>query len=101
MIALILAGGALHVSERLIALASEADRMKPVITVEVAIFVNEKAEIMGSYVSSNDGGQAFGNAVKNAMEQWEFEPRLRNGEPPAPRWLVVTWRFRSPYAPPR
>jgi TonB family protein len=78
-------------------LASEADRMKPVITVEVAIFVNEEAEIMGSYVSSNDGGQAFGDAALAAVRQWELEPRLRNGVPPRPRWLVVPWRFRSPF----
>jgi hypothetical protein len=79
--------------------ASEADRRKPVVTVQAAFFLNEQAEIVAVMIQSNDGGPEFAAEVQAAMEQWEFEPRLRDGQPPAPRWLVVTWRFRSPFSP--
>lgn len=78
--------------------ASTADRRKPVITVEVAIWVTETAEITASYVASNDGSQAFADAALAAVRQWELAPRVRDGVPPQPRWLVVPWRFRSPFA---
>ena len=77
--------------------ASQADRMRSLITVTAAFFVNEKAEIVAVMIQSNDGGPEFAESVRNAMNQWEFTPRLRDGVPPAPRWLVVKWRFRSPF----
>jgi len=76
--------------------ASLADQRKALITVQAAFYLNEKAEIVAVMIQSNDGGPEFGLAARTAMEQWEFAPRLRGGMPPAPRWLVVTWRFRSP-----
>lgn len=76
--------------------ASRADRLLPLVTVKAAFFLNESADIVAIIVQSNDGGPEFATVVRNAMEQWKFEPRLRNGKPPAARWLVVTWRFRSP-----
>lgn len=78
--------------------ASKVDRMKRVLAVKAGFFVNETGSIVAVMIQSNEGGNEFGTAVKAAMEQWEFEPRIRNGEPPASRWLVVTWRFRSPFA---
>jgi outer membrane biosynthesis protein TonB len=77
---------------------SDADRAKPLITVQAAFFLDETAEIVAVIIQSNDGGPEFAEEVRQAMEQWEFEPRLRDGQPPQPRWLVVTWRFRSPFS---
>lgn len=76
--------------------ASVEDRRQPVIEVEGAFFLNEQADIVAVMVQRNEGGPEFADAVQTAMEQWEFEPRLRDGQPPRPRWLVVTWRFRGP-----
>lgn len=78
--------------------ASQADRARPVITVKAAFFVKSDGEVTALIINSNDGGPEFAEAARMAMEQWEFEPRLKNGELPAARWLVVTWRFRSPYS---
>ncbi len=77
--------------------ASQSDRMRPLITVTAAFFVNEQADVVAIMIQSNDGGPEFAESVRNAMNQWEFKPRLREGVPPRPRWLVVTWRFRSPF----
>lgn len=78
--------------------ASTYDRLRPLIVVEAAFFLNETADIIAVIVQKNDGGEVFAEVVREAMLQWEFEPRWRDGKPPAPRWLVVTWRFRSPFA---
>jgi TonB family protein len=78
--------------------ANERDRLRPLITVKAAFFLNERGEIVAVTIESNDGGPEFADAVREAMNQWEFRPRLRDGVPPAPRWLVVTWRFRSPFS---
>jgi TonB family protein len=78
--------------------ASQQDRLRPVITVKAAFFVNEKGEVVAITIESNDGGPEFAESVRKAMDQWEFQPRLRDGVPPAPRWLVVSWRFRSPFS---
>ena len=78
--------------------ASQQDRAKPVITVKAAFFVNEAGEVQALIINSNDGGPEFAEAARAAMDQWEFEPRIKNGKPPASRWLVVTWRFRSPFS---
>ena len=77
--------------------ASEVDRARPLITVKAAFFVNEEGKVVAITIESNDGGPEFAESVRHAMEQWEFRPRLRDGVPPAARWLVVTWRFRSPF----
>lgn len=79
--------------------ASVADRARPVITVTAGFFVDSAGTVQALMIQSNDGGPAFAAAARQAMEQWEFQPRLRDGVPPAPRWLVVTWRFRSPFRP--
>lgn len=76
--------------------ARMADQRRPLLTVEAAFFLDEEANIVAVLIQSNEGGPEFAEAVRNAMEQWEFEPRWRDGKPPAPRWLVLTWRFRSP-----
>ncbi|MEZ4388484.1 MAG: N-acetylmuramoyl-L-alanine amidase [Candidatus Krumholzibacteriia bacterium] len=78
--------------------ATPDDRARPLITVEAAFFLNETGAIVALIIQSNDGGPEFAAAAREAMEQWEFQPRLRDGQPPAPRWLVVTWRFRSPFS---
>jgi outer membrane biosynthesis protein TonB len=78
---------------------SDVDRARPLITVQAAFYLNEKAEIVALIIQSNDGGPEFADEVRQAMERWEFEPRLRDGQSPRPRWLVVTWRFRSPFSP--
>ncbi len=80
--------------------AGAADRLRPLITVTAAFFVNEQAEIVAVMIQGNDGGPEFADAARTAMEQWVFEPRLRDGKPPASRWLVVKWRFRSPFSVP-
>lgn len=77
--------------------ASIADRQQPIIVVEAAFFLDSEANIVAVMIQSNEGGPEFATAVQQAMEQWEFEPRWRDGKPPAARWLVVTWRFRSPF----
>lgn len=79
--------------------ASDADRRRPVITVEAAFFLDETGAIVAVVIQSNDGGPEFADEVKQAMEQWVFEPRIRDGVPPQPRWLLVPWRFRSPFTP--
>lgn len=78
--------------------ASAEDRLKPVVEVEGAFYVNERAEIVAVMIQRNEGGPEFADAARLAMEQWEFEARWRDGKPPRPRWLVTTWRFRSPLA---
>ena len=78
--------------------ATAEERMRPLITVEAAFYLNERAEIIAVMVQRNEGGPAFAEVVRAAMEQWEFAPRLRDGVPPRPRWLVVIWRFRSPFS---
>jgi len=79
--------------------ASTADRARPVITVTAGFFLDSGGEVQALIIQGNDGGPEFATATRQAMEQWEFQPRLRDGVPPAPRWLLVTWRFRSPYRP--
>lgn len=81
--------------------ASAADRARPVITVTAAFFLDSDGNVTALIIQSNDGGPEFAEAARKAMEEWEFAPRRRDGEPPAPRWLVVTWRFRSPFSGPR
>jgi TonB family protein len=76
--------------------ASLADQRQPVVVVEAAFFLESDGSVAALMIQRNEGGPAFAAAAREAMEQWEFSPRLRDGEPPAPRWLVVTWRFRSP-----
>jgi hypothetical protein len=76
--------------------ASAADRLRPLIVVEAGIYLDEEANIVGVVIERNDGGPEFAEVVLNAMRQWELEPRWRDGKPPAPRWLRVPWRFRSP-----
>ncbi len=78
--------------------ASAADRTRPVITVKAAFYLDAAGQVVALIIQSNDGGPEFADAARDAMEKWEFQPRLRDGVPPAPRWLVVTWRFRSPFA---
>ena len=78
--------------------ANERDRMRPLVTVKAGFFLNEQADIVAVMIQSNDGGPEYADAARQAMNQWEFEPRLRDGVPPEPRWLVVTWRFQSPFA---
>ena len=80
--------------------ANNRDRMRSLITVKAGFFLNEQADIIAVMVQSNDGGPEYADAARQAMNQWVFEPRLRNGVPPKPRWLVVTWRFRSPFSAP-
>lgn len=79
--------------------ASAADRARPVITVTAGFFLDSAGTVQALIIQGNDGGPEFADVAREAMEQWEFKPRLRDGQPPAPRWLVVTWRFRSPYRP--
>lgn len=79
--------------------ASLEDRQKPRILVEAAFYLDQTGAIVAVMIESNEGGPAFADAVRLAMEQWEFEPRWRDGQPPAPRWLRVPWRFRSPFTP--
>jgi hypothetical protein len=76
--------------------ASAEDQQRPLLVVEGAFFLDEKADIVAVLIQSNEGGPPFAQAVRSAMELWEFEPRWRDGKPPSPRWLLVTWRFRSP-----
>jgi hypothetical protein len=76
--------------------ASIADQRRPLVTVQGAFYLDSDATIVAVMIQSNDGGPEFATAAREAMEQWEFAPRIRDGVPPAPRWLVVTWRFRSP-----
>ncbi|HOX25237.1 MAG TPA: energy transducer TonB [Candidatus Krumholzibacteria bacterium] len=78
--------------------ATAEDRRRPLITVEAAFYLDERGEIVAVMVQSNDGGPEFAEAVRAAMSLWEFAPRLRDGVPPRPRWLVVIWRFRSPFS---
>lgn len=80
--------------------ASHEDRLRPVITVVAAFFLDQTGTIEAVMIQSNEGGPEFAAAVREAMEQWEFAPRMRDGQPPAPRWLVVTWHFRSPFSAP-
>ena len=75
--------------------ASLEDRRRPVTEVEGAFFLDSQASIVAVMIQRNEGGPEFADTVREAMQQWEFEPRLRDGQPPAARWLVVTWRFRS------
>ena len=77
--------------------ASMADRQAPLLVVEAAFYLDQEGTIVAVIIQNNEGGPEFGEAVREAMLQWEFEPRWRDGKPPAPRWLVVTWRFRSPF----
>lgn len=77
--------------------ATEADRARPVITVTAGFYLDSTGEVQALIIQSNDGGPEFATVARQAMEQWEFQPRLRDGVPPAPRWLLVTWRFRSPF----
>ena len=77
--------------------AGERDRLRSLITVKAGFFLNEQADIVAVMIQSNDGGPEYADAARQAMNRWEFEPRLRDGVPPKPRWLVVTWRFRSPF----
>ncbi len=69
---------------------------QPVVTVAVGLYLTSDGEVTAMMIQGNDGPPPFEEAVLTAMEQWEFAPRLRDGVPPAPRWLLITWRFRSP-----
>ncbi len=71
---------------------------QPVVTVTVGVFLTSEAHVQAVMIQSNDGPPAFEEAVLTAMDRWEFAPRLRDGVPPAPRWLLITWRFSSPLA---
>lgn len=75
-----------------------ADRHRPFIVVQAGIYLDQEANIVGVVIESNDGGPEYADVVRHAMQQWELEPRWRDGKPPAPRWLRVIWRFRNPFA---
>lgn len=77
--------------------ATEAERRLDEITVEVGVFVTATGSIQAVMISRCDGGPAFERAVRTAMQQWEFEPVIKDGKAPDPRWLVLTWKFRGPY----
>jgi len=75
-------------------LASEQDRRRPVINVVVWIFVDTQGNVTAAQLISNEGGDVFGNAVLEAVQQWKLGWRV---DPQKGRQLVLPWRFRSPY----
>ena len=77
--------------------ATETERRTPVITVEVAIFVNPDGRVAASMITSSTGGPAFANVVLKAVEQWLFQWLIGDGRPASGRWIEMTWNFKSPY----
>lgn len=74
-------------------LASEQDRRRPVINVVVWIFVDPQGNVTAAQLISNEGGDVFGDAVLEAVQQWKLGWRV---DPKKGRQLVLPWRFRSP-----
>jgi TonB family protein len=77
--------------------ATEEARRRPVITVEVAFFVNEEGRVTHSYILSSTGGPSFNEVVLKAVNQWLYKPVAREGRPPQGFWNRLTIRFKSPY----
>jgi hypothetical protein len=75
-------------------LASEQDRRRPVINVVAWIFVDTQGNVTAAQLISNEGGDVFGDAVLEAVQQWKLGWRV---DPQKGRQLVLPWRFRSPY----
>lgn len=76
--------------------ASERDKRLPVVSVNVAVFVDADGRVAASLITANEGGPPFAEAVLAAMDRWEF---AWSGDtaPAAGRWLEMSWRFKSPY----
>ncbi|MFH1842705.1 MAG: TonB family protein [bacterium] len=77
--------------------ATEADRRKPLVRVEVAFFVGEEGKVTASYIISSSGGPAFGEVVLKAVNEWLYKPVWHQGKPPQGFWNHIVIRFRSPY----
>ncbi len=77
--------------------ATEDERRTPIITVTAAIFLNADGTIGAVMITHSDGSDTFDAVVREALTHWVFEPVMKNGQPPQPRWLEMSWRFRSPY----
>jgi TonB family protein len=77
--------------------ATESERRRPEILVRAAVFLDETGAITAAMITYSEGGPAFDEVALAAVKQWAFEPVIRDGKPPAPRWLEIPWRFKSPY----
>ncbi len=77
--------------------ATEAERRRPEILVRSAVFLDATGAITAAMITYSEGGAAFDEVALAAVRQWVFEPVIRDGQPPAPRWLEIPWRFKSPY----
>ncbi len=77
--------------------ATEAERRTVEILVRSAVFLDATGAITAAMITYSEGSAAFDEVVLAAVRQWEFEPVMRDGKPPAPRWLEIPWRFKSPY----
>ncbi len=77
--------------------ATEAERRRPEILVRSAVFLDSTGAITAAMITYSEGGAAFDEVALAAVRQWVFEPVFRDGQPPAPRWLEIPWRFKSPY----
>lgn len=77
--------------------ASEAERRRPEILVRSAVFLDSTGTITATMITHSDGSLVFDEEVLAAVRRWEFEPVIRDGRSPAPRWLEIPWRFKTPY----
>jgi protein TonB len=77
--------------------AREDERRRPEILVRSAVFLDATGAITAAMITHSEGSAAFDEVVLAAVRQWRFEPVIRDGVPPAPRWLEIPWRFKSPY----
>jgi len=73
--------------------ATESDRRMPVITVVAYVWLGEDGQVQDVLIARNDGGPAFGDAVRDAVRQWVFGWRTA----PKRMNLVIPFNFRSPY----
>lgn len=72
-------------------------RRQPLVTVEVAFYVNEAGRVTASYILRSDGGPLFDDVVLKAVNAWLYRPLAASGLAPEGFWVRLTVRFRSPY----
>lgn len=76
--------------------ATEAERRRTIL-VRTAVFLDATGAITAAMVTYSEGSGVYDEVALAAVKQWVFEPVIRDGNPPAPRWLEISWRFKSPY----